>query len=396
MSNYDPSASIYDGWNPVREIRVQGSVVSTNYFCWGPDLSGSMQGAGGVGGLQAVIVGGETPAIYYPCYDANGNITAYVDDLGFARAEYAYDAFGNTISQSGDLASTFSHRFSTKYADDETGLYYYGYRFYAPEHGRWVNRDPISESGGVNVYGFVENDVLNASDQYGLLRMITGALTFVRGKTGDHPGYAYARFLIRFLDQLNAMHDSKGRKCYNAKIKDFVTTPVKDVKSEVEKNADNVYLVAHAGLTVNGKIWTKRAYQWNNKDTVIEGFDIKHDGSALTPLSEFGEKLNSQNIFGCYISEKVRRKKVPGTWNTKISQRDEYDQMFIALIYRLLRYKEIKECPCETTISIYEGERSKSTLTTEETLKKYPIRPEKEYTGDQYDDITEDNIKKYY
>jgi len=184
---------VYDGWNPIRELRVQGSGVSTNYYCWGPDLSGSLQGAGGVGGLQAVIVVGETPATYYTCYDANGNITAYVDELGNAYAEYAYDAFGNTVSQSGDLASTFSHRFSTKYADDETGLYYYGYRYYAPGLGRWVNRDPLVDVGFiittvssdaiseflvepelVNVYLFVQNNSVDKLDYQGLttIRMI--------------------------------------------------------------------------------------------------------------------------------------------------------------------------------------------------------------------------------
>ena len=60
---------------------------------------------------------------------------------------FSFDAFGNTISQSGDLASAFSHRFSTKYFDPETSLYNYGFRYYAPGFGRWVNRDPIGEQG---------------------------------------------------------------------------------------------------------------------------------------------------------------------------------------------------------------------------------------------------------
>ena len=67
-----------------------------------------------------------------------------------------------------DSFVSFSHRFSTKYADDETGLYYYGYRFHSPELGRWVNRDPIEEQGGANVYGFVGNDGVNRIDMFGL------------------------------------------------------------------------------------------------------------------------------------------------------------------------------------------------------------------------------------
>jgi RHS repeat-associated protein len=163
---------LYDGWNPIREIRSQSSEVSTNYYCWGTDLSGSLQGAGGVGGLLAVMVDGPAPATYYPCYDANGNVTAYVDEFGIVQAEYAYDAFGQTISPGVDLASTFSHRFSTKYADDETGLYYYGYRYYAPGLGRWVSRDPIGEIGGDNLYSFSLNDLQNEIDSLGLKTVI--------------------------------------------------------------------------------------------------------------------------------------------------------------------------------------------------------------------------------
>jgi len=45
---------------------------------------------------------------------------------------------------------------------------YYGYRFYDPETGRWPSRDPIEEMGGINLYGFVGNDGVNAWDYLGL------------------------------------------------------------------------------------------------------------------------------------------------------------------------------------------------------------------------------------
>ncbi|MGI6495986.1 MAG: RHS repeat-associated core domain-containing protein [Kiritimatiellia bacterium] len=86
---------------------------------------------------------------YFPFYDNNGNITAYVDETGAIVAEYTYDAFGRTIEATGSMADAFLHRFSTKYYDAETGLYYYGYRFYAPKLMRWINRDPIQEKGFV-------------------------------------------------------------------------------------------------------------------------------------------------------------------------------------------------------------------------------------------------------
>jgi len=45
--------------------------------------------------------------------------------------------------------------------------HYYGYRYYNPEMGRWVNRDPIGERGGVNLYGFVFNSPVNFIDDLG-------------------------------------------------------------------------------------------------------------------------------------------------------------------------------------------------------------------------------------
>jgi len=79
----------------------------------------------------------------------------------------AEDPFGNTLSKSGDLADVNPFRFSTKYTDSETGLLYYGYRQYMPETGRWVNRDPIGEKGGRNLYYAIHNNPMSWIDALG-------------------------------------------------------------------------------------------------------------------------------------------------------------------------------------------------------------------------------------
>ena len=148
----------YDGWNLVEErIAYTNGTSSTIHYYWGKDLSGTLQGAGGVGGLLYLTIDGVT---YVPDYDNIGNITRYLDANGNTVAQYTYDAFGCTISATGSLAHLFRHRFSTKYLDIETSLYYYGYRFYHPPNRRWLNRDPIGEEGGENLYCFVANSPL--------------------------------------------------------------------------------------------------------------------------------------------------------------------------------------------------------------------------------------------
>ena len=129
-----------------------------------------LQSAGGVGGLLYLTIDG-TP--YIPTYDNNGNVTRYLDVNGITVAQYTYDAFGKTISATGALADVFRHRFSTKYFDPETCLYYYGYRFYSPSLMRWLNRDPIEEDGGLNLYGFCEGNALKHFDPIGKNRYIT-------------------------------------------------------------------------------------------------------------------------------------------------------------------------------------------------------------------------------
>src|SRR5512133_1286177 len=65
--------------------------------------------------------------------------------------------FGEVLRATGAMATANPFRFSTKFQDDETGLLYYGYRYYDPSTGRWKSRDPIAEKGGKNLYAFVSN-----------------------------------------------------------------------------------------------------------------------------------------------------------------------------------------------------------------------------------------------
>ncbi len=171
---------LYDGWNLIAELDANANNTPIRTHLWGTDLSGTMQGAGGVGGLLSSTrhQAPSTTHTRFACYDGNGNVTAYVDaNTGAKSAAFDYDPFGNTVVAEGDTLADLPFRFSTKYTDQETRLLYYGYRYYCPDLGRWLNRDPIGEVGGVNLLGFVNNYGLNAVDLHGL-----EAVCFNKGK----------------------------------------------------------------------------------------------------------------------------------------------------------------------------------------------------------------------
>ncbi|MDT9292998.1 MAG: RHS repeat-associated core domain-containing protein, partial [Limnospira sp. PMC 1295.21] len=157
---------LWDGWNLLAEIDP-GNQTPLRSYVWGLDLSGSMQGAGGVGGLLSVRIHDGNHTVL-PYFDGNGNVMGYTKTDESAAAVFEYDPFGRTLKASGPLAAEFPHRFSTKYTESETGWLYYGFRYYDPETGRWPNRDPIEEEGGYNLYGFVGNDSIYSVDYLGL------------------------------------------------------------------------------------------------------------------------------------------------------------------------------------------------------------------------------------
>ena len=187
---------VYDGWLLMveRVERSNGMLEQIDYW-WGKDLSGTLDGAGGIGGLLFLRKNGCD--VYVPLYDGHGNVVQYVDRQGSIVASYAYDAFGNTIQKSGVKADELKMRFSTKYHDDEAGLYYFGRRFYSPRIARWLTRDPIEEDGGLNLYAYCGNDAVGWIDPYGENRYITQFDILNLGKSGGtqiHVGVAVDRW----------------------------------------------------------------------------------------------------------------------------------------------------------------------------------------------------------
>ncbi len=172
----DVTYYVYDGMRVIQERTGSSAHIPTVSYTRGTDLSGSLEGAGGIGGLLARSHGyssGNWSTHNFYHADGNGNVTYLVDSSQGLAASYRYDPYGRTISSSGSLASANGYRFSSKEHFDrgiQSGwmpLYYYGYRWYAPIMQRWVNRDPILERGGINLYGFVANEPISKIDPTG-------------------------------------------------------------------------------------------------------------------------------------------------------------------------------------------------------------------------------------
>lgn len=156
----------YNGWNLLSALNGTNDALVRS-FTWGSDLSGSMQGAGGVGGL--LMVRDAANGTHFYGHDGNGNVVVLVNaQTGTNSCSYEYGPFGDSLRANGLMARVNPFRFSSKFQDDESDLLYYGYRYYCVSTGRWISKDPIGEIGGRNLYTFLENQGPNSFDVLGM------------------------------------------------------------------------------------------------------------------------------------------------------------------------------------------------------------------------------------
>ena len=77
------------------------------------------------------------------------------------------DDFGETIPGQNTIHNPW--RFPGQYCDEETGLHYNRFRYYAPALGRYISRDPVTWLNGFNFYVYAGNNPINDCDATGLL-----------------------------------------------------------------------------------------------------------------------------------------------------------------------------------------------------------------------------------
>ncbi|WP_345714480.1 RHS repeat-associated core domain-containing protein [Luteolibacter yonseiensis] len=153
-------------WRPVEEHLNDGSITTTHSYDWGLRYRDDLV-------RRVRKEGSGTPVVHYALHDYY-NVTAITSSTGTVLERYRYSAFGEVgfLTASYAAKSESDHHWNMLHKaqarDAETGWYNYGFRYYSPLLGRFINRDPIEEDGGINLYAFVENNGVNGTDFLGL------------------------------------------------------------------------------------------------------------------------------------------------------------------------------------------------------------------------------------
>jgi len=161
---------VYDGHQVVADLDGNGDI--TRSYTWGP----------GIDNLLALTIHppapnteNVTPKTYFALKDHLNSVLALADENGNISESYEYDAWGNVLSIKDGSGTVLSqseignrYLFQGREYDFTTGLYYFRARWYSPETGRWLSKDPIGIAGGLNLHVFCENNSVNFVDPWGL------------------------------------------------------------------------------------------------------------------------------------------------------------------------------------------------------------------------------------
>jgi RHS repeat-associated protein len=109
---------------------------------------------------------------YYYCFDHQGSIRDVVDSSGGVLTQYKYSPLGEATKLTSGVDSDF--QYAGYYYHEQSKLNLAVHRAYNAKCGVWLNRDPIGEIGGINLFSYCDNDSINHSDLSGLYRTLPG------------------------------------------------------------------------------------------------------------------------------------------------------------------------------------------------------------------------------
>jgi RHS repeat-associated protein len=155
---------VYNGYLQIANFELQTSDIKLQAFIWDPTEPVATRP---LVWNFSVFQPFNFSTSYY-IHDGNKNVSEVVAENGDIVAHYEYAPFGSVTAQTGVSAGANPWRFSSEYAEDDTAMVYYNYRHYDSGSGSWLNRDPLSENGGLNLYMMARNSCVTRFDVLGL------------------------------------------------------------------------------------------------------------------------------------------------------------------------------------------------------------------------------------
>lgn len=186
LFSYDPLGRLLVKKHVDTKDKNKKTLSATSYFYLGHQELGSLTTKGAIETLKVPgIAGGELALtsvafelkgeMYVPIHDISGNVIQLLDPRTRQQVEkYSYTAFGkeaifNSYGEVQEVSPVGNPwRFAEKRVDEETGLIFFGLRFYDPSIGRWISQDPAGFIDGCNLYAYVHNSPVNHKDRFGL------------------------------------------------------------------------------------------------------------------------------------------------------------------------------------------------------------------------------------
>ncbi len=157
---------VYDGLSRRIAEKLNGIVIKR--WLWDGKELAEERDTSGVNVVKRFFAQGEeiNGVAYYFTKDHLGSIREMVDSSGVVQARYDYDPYGRKMKTYGTMEADFG--FTGHYYHAASNLHLTLYRPYSTDLGRWLNRDPAQELGGLNLYGYVVNSPIKHSDLFGL------------------------------------------------------------------------------------------------------------------------------------------------------------------------------------------------------------------------------------